>query len=119
MNINKHTFSGSFNGVRRRWRVPDLWAAAKQLPIESILIASLPEISDSWIAFLDDPTHPEVSQEWTRIQEASLNYPILLSPCGYVMDGYHRLAKAILLGQKHLLGQRFTDETLPPEMTKV
>lgn len=116
---DSHTFSGRFNGVRRRWNVPDLWRAARHLPVEPILISSLAEISDTWISHIHTPDHPDVAPEWGRIHAANLSYPILLHPCGWVMDGYHRLAKAILGGRITLLGQRFMEETLPPERAKV
>ena len=33
-----------------------------------------------------------------RMQEADLSYPIIQAPDGWIMDGYHRIAKAILEG---------------------
>ena len=31
-----------------------------------------------------------------RIEKADLNYPILLDPDGCIIDGWHRIAKAVL-----------------------
>jgi len=35
-----------------------------------------------------------------RMNEADLNYPIILDNTGFICDGWHRLAKAILKGRK-------------------
>jgi hypothetical protein len=43
-----------------------------------------------------------------RINKANLSYPILLSEHGYIMDGWHRICKAILNGNTHIKAIRFT-----------
>lgn len=53
-----------------------------------------------------------------RIMEADLEYPVILSPDGLVMDGMHRLAKAWILGKTEILAVRFpawppADEVMP------
>lgn len=40
------------------------------------------------------------------IKEADLTYPIILSPEGRVMDGMHRVARALLQGQTHIMSIR-------------
>lgn len=40
---------------------------------------------------------------------ADLNYPIILSPTGVIMDGRHRLAKALLLGHKTIKAVQFSE----------
>jgi len=41
-----------------------------------------------------------------RIMYANPDIPILLGPKGNIMDGYHRIAKAILEGRKHIQALR-------------
>jgi hypothetical protein len=41
------------------------------------------------------------------IEEADLAYPILLAADGRVMDGMHRVAKAVLDGRESILAVRF------------
>lgn len=41
-----------------------------------------------------------------RIEAADLRYPIILDDMGYVCDGWHRIAKAILLGHSTIKAKR-------------
>lgn len=34
-----------------------------------------------------------------RIDKASLDYPVIMTPKGYICDGWHRVAKAIMEGR--------------------
>lgn len=49
--------------------------------------------------------------EMTRVKNANLQYPILLSPEGFIADGWHRVAKAILDGKTTIKAIRM--ESLP------
>ncbi len=48
------------------------------------------------------------------IEAADLSYPIILSSDGRIMDGMHRVAKAVLLGESHIMAVRF-DATPEPD----
>lgn len=43
------------------------------------------------------------------IKKCSLKYPVILAPAGWVMNGWHRIAKAILQGKKTIKAVRFFD----------
>jgi hypothetical protein len=115
--FSDHTFSGNVDDPKefKEWVVPRLWAAAEVLIEEEITLASLKEITDqeSWLSHLPDTSHPHILPEIPRIRNANLDYPILLHPKGHIMDGYHRVAKALLEGKKTIKVLRFTEETLP------
>lgn len=105
-----------YDGVPESWIVPELWEAAKGLPVEDIVINKLEEVTayDYWLRFAKDPTHAQVAPEMERINACDLDCPILLHPSGWVMDGFHRLAKAIQAGNLTIKAQRFTKANLPP-----
>lgn len=89
----EHTF---FDG-EHLWQVPDLWEAAKGLPVDEIpLEALIPSESTGDFAW----TARERAEEIRRVLEADLKYPIILTPTGLIADGMHRLTKAWLFGQK-------------------
>lgn len=44
------------------------------------------------------------------VNDADLSYPIILNENGALIDGKHRLAKAILEGRKTILSKRFVKE---------
>jgi len=47
------------------------------------------------------------------IEEADLAFPIILSASGAVMDGMHRVAKAVRLGRKDIEAVQFTEDPEP------
>ncbi len=110
-----HTCSWRDSGDRCEWwRVPDLWEASRDLPASEVCLDHLSEVHDSWLAHWTDPSHPLVAPEMERVRSADLSYPILLHPSGWLMDGYHRVARALMEGRKTLPAVRFTDDNLPP-----
>lgn len=114
---DRHTCSHvTQQGVCELWVVPRLWEASKGLPITDVLIESLDEVTDpdTWLHHWRDPSHPLVAPEMERVRAADLSYPILLHPEGWVMDGYHRIARTLNEGRGTIRAVRFTDETLPP-----
>ncbi|MCB0105839.1 MAG: hypothetical protein KDE53_08015, partial [Caldilineaceae bacterium] len=48
-----------------------------------------------------------------RILDADLNYPIILSAEGYLMDGGHRIAKAYLAGIPTISAVQFLQDPEP------
>ncbi len=44
---------------------------------------------------------------YKRVQRADLSKPIILRNDGYIMDGWHRIIKAISCGIKHLPSKQF------------
>ena len=48
-----------------------------------------------------------------RVDEADLAQPILLSAEGKMLDGFHRLAKALKVGLTHLPAKRFPTDPDP------
>jgi alkylhydroperoxidase family enzyme len=91
-----------------------LWEAAKGLPVELVRIEDLPEVlTDSWVKNWDDPNDPLVKCEAERTATADLAYPVILHPDGELMDGYHRVCKALQLGFTHVQAVRLTYQTLP------
>ncbi|WP_276981825.1 hypothetical protein [Ferrimicrobium acidiphilum] len=70
------------------------------LPIENVALASITDVDTPYWFYTNPelPTVREVIEHTKLIHEANLTYPILLSIDGEVMDGMHRVAKAILEG---------------------
>lgn len=44
-----------------------------------------------------------------QVNEADLQYPVILSPCGVIIDGRHRLVKAIVEGRKTIKFKRLEE----------
>lgn len=96
------------------WDVHHLIELSKDLPVEQVPLSSITEV-DTVYWFDGDyhkPTVRSVIEHARLIESADLAYPIILSSTGRVMDGMHRIAKALLNDETHIAAVRF--KTDPP-----
>lgn len=117
MSLSGHTCSVMTDqGVEESWEVPRLWEASAALPAELLDVHSLEEVHDAdlWLSYYRHPTHPKMVPELDRIEAADLAYPVILHPDGWLMDGWHRVAKVLRSGGTKIRAVRFTVESLPP-----
>ena len=49
----------------------------------------------------------EFARHWKRADEVNLDDPIILDDDGFIMDGWHRVAKALFLGLSTIKAVRF------------
>ena len=59
------------------------------------------------------PTCRAIAEHAKLINETNLKYPIILSCDGRVMDGMHRVAKALIEGQTKIKAVQFMQELKP------
>jgi hypothetical protein len=104
-----HGQTFSFDGVT--WSVGDLWGLVEsQAPI-SVSVSELPDFDARvWVKRLSNVTPEWILEHAQRILAADLEYPILVTPEGYVADGWHRLSKARIEGRKTILVLRLPDD---------
>jgi hypothetical protein len=98
---------------RDAWDVDRLVALSRDLPVESVPLDEIGEI-DSNYWFDDDrqePTVRRVVEHVRLIDEVDPSYPVILGPDGRVMDGMHRIARALLEGRATIAAVRL--ETVP------
>lgn len=99
----KHKHSRIIGGKRYVWDVEKLWKLSENLPVKTINMDSIKELDqDCWFGFGSTtvPTIRNVAIHCKRIIEANMQYPILLSADGQLIDGGHRIAKALINGQQ-------------------
>ncbi|HEY9236620.1 MULTISPECIES: hypothetical protein [Phenylobacterium] len=107
------------DGRRGLWWTDRLWALAADLPVQRVKLAAIPELEiDCWFGERHRPTVREVAGHAKRILDADPAYPVILCAEGRLMDGGHRLAKALIAGQDEIAAVRFPvtpepDEILP------
>lgn len=95
------------------WDVDRLIELSRDLPTHEVDLASIWEI-DTVYWFDDDreaPTVRNVVDHVRLIHEVDPSHPIILGPDGRVMDGMHRVARALLEDRTHVMAVRF--EVLP------
>ena len=114
----QYYFLPSKNGYYA-WDVDKLVEKSKDLPVISINLEDIKELDESfWYQGGNQPSCRSIVEHVRLVNEADLKYPIILSKDGRVMDGMHRVAKALLLGHDEIQAVRF-DEDIAPDYEDV
>ena len=97
------------------WDVNRLIELSKGLPRTRVPLASISEIDQ--VYWFDEeyqrPTCRKVLEHMRLIGEVELTYPIILAADGRVMDGMHRVAKALLERHEDIEAVRFERDPEP------
>ena len=95
------------------WDVDRLIELSERLPIEEIEVESIRELdSVHWFDEVQRPTVRAVLEHARLIDEVDTAHPIILGPDGRVMDGMHRIARALRDGRSQIGARRLP--ALPP-----
>lgn len=89
----------------RFWRMHQLWELAEGLPVKRIRLNELDGFDEvRWFGGPRNiqPTCRAIAEHARDIRAADLSYPIILSPTGEVLDGWHRVCKAFVEGVTEL-----------------
>jgi len=96
------------------WDVDRLVALTKQFPRMNVPLAGVRELDAAFSSEEDDIlTWRAVAEHANLIAAADLCFPIILSSNGSVMDGMHRVAKAVLLGRATIEAVQFEEDPAP------
>jgi hypothetical protein len=115
MDVRRHYYFCPNNDRYDAWDVDRLVASSRDLPVREVALASIGEV-DSAYWFGADGSPPTVRilvRHMQLVEEADSTFPIILSPDGLVMDGMHRVAKALLEGRTTILSVRFEVQPEP------
>lgn len=93
---------------RHSWSVPRLFELARHLPVMSVPLNHL-----SLFYTYEKLTLREMVMHMQAVNAADLSRPIILDEDGELMDGRHRLMKAMLLGEESVLAVRFDENPSP------
>ena len=93
---------------KHRWHVIRLFALAEGLPVMNVPLGHI-----NMFHVYDRLTLRELAGHMVAVQEADLSCPIILDEDGEIMDGRHRLMKAIIDGEKTIKAVRFTENPEP------
>lgn len=99
----------------KAWDVDRLVGLVKDLRRERIPLTSIREIDEPYwsTGYEHSLTCRDVVEHARLIEEADLAFPVILSNDGRVMDGMHRVAKALLQGRTHIDVVRFASDPEP------
>ena len=102
------------DGSMRFFRTRELWELVANLPAKKVRLSEIAGFDEvHWFGggMNLQPTCRAIALHARDIYDADLTYPIILSPTGEVLDGWHRICKAFLLGLAELDAVQLT--TLP------
>jgi len=110
----QYHFRPSKNGFFA-WDVDKLVSKTKDLPLISVKLCDIAELDENYWYQADNaiPTCRSIVEHIQLVDEADLGYPIILCKSGRIMDGMHRVAKALLLGLNEVKAVKFTENPLP------
>ena len=100
------------------WDVHSLVALSEKLNVKEILITDIQELNEAYWFPETHPTTQQIIEHMQLVNAVDLSYPIILCAEGRVMDGMHRIAKAILGHQTHILAVQF-EHTPKPDFINV
>jgi hypothetical protein len=91
------------------WDVDRLIELSREFPVIEVPVASIAEVeSNYWFGNrFGEPTVRNVVEHFRLIQEVNPTFPIILGVDGRVMDGMHRIARALLEGRPTISAVRF------------
>ena len=98
----------------------DLWNAAsladrtKDFEVFTIPVRGLCIGGNVWDAVT---TPRQMAEHVKRVNNANLDYPIILDEEGFIMDGWHRVTKALVEGVPTIKAVRF-DKNPEPDFTE-
>ena len=93
---------------RHSWSVPRLFELARDLPVMDIPLNHM-----SLYYTYEKLTLREMVTHMRAVNDADLEKPVILDEDGELMDGRHRLMKAMLLGNETIKAVRFDENPSP------
>jgi hypothetical protein len=97
------------------WDVDRLIERSQGLPVASVDLDTIDEIdSEYWFDEWQRPTVRAVIEHVRLIEAVDVSHPIILGHDGRVMDGMHRIARAVLEGRTSIDAVRF-DAPIEPD----
>ena len=110
----QYHFSPSERGLAA-WDIDRLIELSSGLPRRRVALSSIREIDEVYW-FDNDDERPTCRRDLLHIrliEEVDLSHPIILGANGRVMDGMHRVAKALLEGRDEIEAVRFERDPEP------
>ncbi len=95
------------------WDVDRLVRLSSHLPRKRIPLTQIRELDETCLGADERPTWRAMLEHVRLMDEADLSFPVILSSNGSVMDGMHRIAKAVREGQTDVEAVRFDEDPEP------
>lgn len=94
----------------RVWKIQDLLKAVENEPTYEVPLAFLDLSSHT---FEQEGGLIDFAQHMKHVMECDLSQPIIFDQWGRILDGRHRLVKALIKGKTTILAKKIPDGTQP------
>ncbi|PYP78045.1 MAG: hypothetical protein DMD35_12835 [Gemmatimonadetes bacterium] len=95
------------------WDVDRLVDLTRDLPVRSVPLTEIRELEEHFFGEDEAPTWRSFATHVRLVFEAELAYPIIRASDGAVMDGMHRVTKALVLGRDAIDAVQFATDPAP------
>src|SRR5262249_6440170 len=95
------------------WDVDHLVHLSRELAVRAVPLAEIRELDEAFLGEDEPPTWRSFAAHVRLVQEAELAYPIIRSANGAVMDGMHRVTKALVQGRQTIDAVQFAADPAP------
>ena len=95
------------------WNVHGLVEKSSRFPRERVLLSAIRELDETYWSNEKEMTCRDVVGHARLMLDCDLAFPVILSSNGRVMDGMHRVCKALLLGLSEIEAVRFVQDPEP------
>jgi len=113
----QYFFRTSLRGLLA-WDVDRLIELSRDFPRQHIPLARIRELDQDVFGADEPATWRSLLEHVRLIEEADPRYPIILAADGAVMDGMHRVARAIMAGEREIEAVRFDADPSPDYVGK-
>ena len=95
------------------WDVDRLVELARDLPVHTVPLSRIRELDEPVFGGDEPPTWRSLVAHIRLVDAAELRYPIVLAADGAVMDGRHRVARALREGRSTIEAVQFLADPPP------
>jgi hypothetical protein len=95
------------------WDVDRLVQLSSSLPRKLVLLAQIQELDEPWFGAGEAPSWRALLEHVKLMDAADLSFPVILAADGAVMDGMHRVAKAVREGRQEIAAVQFLEDPPP------
>jgi len=103
------------------WKASTLWKLSESMPVEHVSLDSFDWENDNFQcnSLSKPPLWRDIGDHTKRILAADLQYPIVMSADGDIMDGMHRILKCYVFGLLTVKAVRFAENPPPDRIVPI
>ena len=95
------------------WDVDRLIELSRDLPVEHLEVSSISQLDTAYWSPTQPLTVRQIAEHFRLVREVDPSYPIILAADGRVMDGMHRVIRALLDGRTTIPAVQFEFQPEP------